>query len=294
MDQNNIGYQYDLDFNAPLPEELKQDLNPAITETLQTRQEEVQKILENFENNNHFFQTKFFQFSSNWVDKDEAWENHVFYLNVLSWDGVCFELQLQINQYWKIQWYVKEELIQARREEMNPMQVKLDSVKLMSWLNNDTSERKKFVSNLFEKNSISSKKIIRTEKKDKVPEPEQAFYLGTIDKIKKVQYLKYPGNISENSATVHIKIWDTLFRVSKLNFKIIKPDPRDPEDTNYKIFIKHGKSTGKNEKWYRVMYYNKADQRWRKVDEHHFWELEFDIMESVQHVLINPNFNKYL
>jgi|TARA_Y100001960_G_C14425573_1_gene705119 hypothetical protein len=65
MDQNNIGYQYDLDFNAPLPEELKQDLNPAITETLQTRQEEVQKILENFENNNHFFQTKFFQFSSN-------------------------------------------------------------------------------------------------------------------------------------------------------------------------------------------------------------------------------------
>jgi hypothetical protein len=42
------------------------------------------------------------------------------------------------------------------------------------------------------------------------------------------------------------------------------------------------------------MYYNKADQRWRKVDEHHFWELEFDIMESVQHVLINPNFNKYL
>ena len=294
MENNNSQIQYNLDFDAELPSEGNETINPDINETVDYQKEQVKDLLNVFNNDEVFFETVCFKFLSNWVDKGENWENHIFYLNVLSNEWTCTELKLQIDQYWKIEWFNKNDLPGLNNEETNPLQKKLDSVKLLGWLKNDTSERKKFISKLFLKNWVPSKQIAVAEKKDNLKEPETIFQLWMVDKVKRVLYYKYPGNISKNEATVHIKIWNTLFRVSKLKFNIIKPDPRDPDDTDNKIFIKTWKSKGKNKEGYRVSFYDSKLEKWRLIDEHNHAEMERDILESVEHVLINEKYNPYI
>jgi hypothetical protein len=65
MENNNSQIQYNLDFDAELPSEGNETINPDINETVDYQKEQVKDLLNVFNNDEVFFETVCFKFLSN-------------------------------------------------------------------------------------------------------------------------------------------------------------------------------------------------------------------------------------
>lgn len=68
------------------------------------------------------------------------------------------------------------------------------------------------------------------KKYNELPEPQDRIFLAktTVDK-QNIHYLKYNGNIEKNKASLHIKIWSDVYRITNISYTIHAKDPRDIE-----------------------------------------------------------------
>jgi hypothetical protein len=76
----------------------------------------------------------------------------------------------------------------------------------------------------------TSNNYTKNKNKKTLPEPNDTIFLAkTTEGEQNVHYLKYNGNIEKNNASIHIKIWSEVYRVSQIDYTIIEKDPREVE-----------------------------------------------------------------